>query len=96
MYSPASFNIDELDIHTITKSDLKSIAGTAEAAYQKQEELNGKSPCGKSSGITRVVDRKWMDHIDAMDRPARYWTSSLRSAGSGYGTSLKAMKCFRT
>ncbi|HHU48636.1 MAG: preprotein translocase subunit SecA [Caldicoprobacterales bacterium] len=68
---PASFNIDELDIHTITKSDLKeALLETAEAAYQKQEELNGEEPMREVERVItlKVVDRKWMDHIDAMDQ----------------------------
>jgi preprotein translocase subunit SecA len=69
--TPGSINLDELDIHSLSKSGVKKLLlDEAQAAYQKQEELNGEEPMREAERVItlKVVDRKWMDHIDAMDQ----------------------------
>ncbi|NLA84162.1 MAG: preprotein translocase subunit SecA, partial [Clostridiales bacterium] len=43
---------------------------TAEKIYREQEEINGEEPMREAERVItlKVVDRKWMDHIDAMDQ----------------------------
>jgi len=68
---PNTINLDELDINTLSKESLKELLfESAQAAYKKQEELNGEEPMREAERVItlKVVDRKWMDHIDAMDQ----------------------------
>jgi preprotein translocase subunit SecA len=68
---PNSVNIEEMDIHSITQPLLRDrLLEAAREAYRKQEELNGEEPMREAERVItlKVVDRKWMDHIDAMDQ----------------------------
>ncbi|AOT70009.1 preprotein translocase subunit SecA [Geosporobacter ferrireducens] len=59
------------DIESLTKEDLKNkIMETAEAAYTHKEEEVGEDRMRELERVMllRVVDTKWMDHIDAMDQ----------------------------
>jgi len=65
--------IDSLDanVQVLTKPDLKKkLLEIAEEAYRKQEEVNGEENMREAERVItlKVVDRKWMDHIDAMDQ----------------------------
>lgn len=68
---PGSVDRSAFNIHEITKPMLKEkLVEVARAAYTKQEEINGEEPMREAERviILKVVDRKWMDHIDAMDQ----------------------------
>ena len=68
---PGSFKVGDVNIHEITKPMLKTqLMEIAHAAYEAQEELNGEEPMREAERVItlKVVDRKWMDHIDAMDQ----------------------------
>ncbi|SHI62890.1 protein translocase subunit secA [Geosporobacter subterraneus DSM 17957] len=59
------------DIESLTKEDLKDkIMEIAEAAYSHKEEEVGEDRMRELERVMllRVVDTKWMDHIDAMDQ----------------------------
>lgn len=59
------------DIESLTKEDLKDkIMEIAEAAYRHKEEEVGADRMRELERVMllRVVDTKWMDHIDAMDQ----------------------------
>lgn len=59
------------DIESLTKEDLKGrILEVAEAVYSKKEEEVGEERMRELERVMllRVVDTKWMDHIDAMDQ----------------------------
>lgn len=68
---PNSVNVKEMDIHSLTKALLREkLMDAAQAAYKKQEEVNGEEAMREAERVItlKVVDRKWMDHIDAMDQ----------------------------
>ncbi|MEW9124021.1 MAG: preprotein translocase subunit SecA [Thermotaleaceae bacterium] len=59
------------DIESLTKEDLKGrVLEVAEAVYSKKEEEVGEERMRELERVMllRVVDTKWMDHIDAMDQ----------------------------
>ncbi|HHY81494.1 MAG TPA: preprotein translocase subunit SecA [Clostridiales bacterium] len=68
---PGSMDSIHDEIHNLTKPELKErLLKTAQEAYRKQEELNGEELMREAERVItlKVVDRKWMDHIDAMDQ----------------------------
>jgi len=68
---PGSMNMAVDDLYTLTREQLKQkLLETAEAVYRKQEEANGEETMREAERVItlKVVDRKWMDHIDAMDQ----------------------------
>ncbi len=68
---PGSFSTDEEDIYDLNRSTLKDrLKKIAEDAYRQQEEVNGLEQMREAERVItlRVVDKKWMDHIDAMDQ----------------------------
>lgn len=63
--------IDEEAVFDLTKESLKDICvKAAKDAYQKVEETNGAERMREVERVVllKVVDQKWMDHIDAMDQ----------------------------
>lgn len=71
MLPQGSVVISEDEIYSLTKEELKRrIMEAAEAAYIKQEEENGPENMREAERVIllKVVDKKWMDHIDAMDQ----------------------------
>jgi len=61
----------EEEVLELTRESLKErILKAAEEAYQKQEEKNGPELMREAERVIllKVVDQKWMDHIDAMDQ----------------------------
>ena len=68
---PGTVDVNTFNIHEIDKATLKTrLMDAAKAAYLKQEEVNGEEPMREAERVItlKVVDRKWMDHIDAMDQ----------------------------
>ncbi len=68
---PGSVDTEAFNIHEVTKALLKErLVEVAKLAYLKQEEINGAEPMREAERVItlKVVDRKWMDHIDAMDQ----------------------------
>jgi len=63
--------VTQEEIHNITREDLKDrIMEVAEETYRKVEEQNGPDNMREVERVIllRVVDKKWMDHIDNMDQ----------------------------
>ncbi|NLX71077.1 MAG: preprotein translocase subunit SecA [Clostridiales bacterium] len=63
--------VTQEEIHNITREDLKyRIMEVAEETYRKVEEQNGPDNMREVERVIllRVVDKKWMDHIDNMDQ----------------------------
>jgi preprotein translocase subunit SecA len=63
--------ISEEEVYDLTRESLKDrIIEVAEDAYRKLEEENGAENMREAERVLllRVVDKKWMDHIDAMDQ----------------------------
>jgi len=63
--------ISEDEIPNLTREELKKrIMEVTDAAYRKQEEENGPENMREAERVIllKVVDKKWMDHIDAMDQ----------------------------
>ena len=63
--------ISEDEKYDLTKEDLKErILKVAHEAYALREEENGEENMREAERVIllRVVDQKWMDHIDAMDQ----------------------------
>ncbi len=59
------------EVYDITRESLKErIMEVAQAAYRQQEEENGFENMREAERVIllKVVDQKWMDHIDAMDQ----------------------------
>jgi preprotein translocase subunit SecA len=68
---PKAVKVGELDIQSLTKTLLREkLLDAARSAYRKQEEDNGEEAMREAERVItlKVVDRKWMDHIDAMDQ----------------------------
>ncbi|HOB19492.1 MAG TPA: preprotein translocase subunit SecA [Candidatus Atribacteria bacterium] len=68
---PGTFVLNEDEISAIDTDELKErLLDYAEAAYREQEALNGEENMREVERIItlKVVDEKWMDHIDAMDQ----------------------------
>ncbi len=68
---PGTFVLTEDEILTIGAAELKKrLLDYAEAAYKEQEAVNGEENMREVERIItlKVVDQKWMDHIDAMDQ----------------------------
>ncbi len=66
-----AFVITEEEIFDLTRPLLKEkLMEAAEAAYKVQEEVNTLDHMREAERVItlRVVDQKWMDHIDAMDQ----------------------------
>lgn len=71
MLPSGSVVISEDELPNLTREELKRrIIEAAEAAYAKQEEENGPENMREAERVIllKVVDKKWMDHIDAMDQ----------------------------
>ena len=71
MLPPGSVVISEDEKYNLTREELKRrIMEAAEAAYIRQEEENGPENMREAERVIllKVVDKKWMDHIDAMDQ----------------------------
>jgi len=63
--------LNDDEILELTKESLKELlVNTAQEAYKKVEEINGVQRMREVERVVllRVVDQKWMDHIDAMDQ----------------------------
>ncbi len=63
--------ISDEEILDLTKESLKELLiDAAQSAYSKAEEINGADRMREVERVVllRVVDQKWMDHIDAMDQ----------------------------
>ena len=63
--------IDINELQSLTKARIQEkLLETAEKIYREQEEINGEEPMREAERVItlKVVDRKWMDHIDAMDQ----------------------------
>ncbi len=70
-FRQGSLVIKEDQIYNLTRKDLKKFLMKAVSeAYAKQEEENGAENMREAERviILKVVDQKWMDHIDAMDQ----------------------------
>jgi len=68
---PGTFHTGEEDIYDLTRPVLKErLMKIAEEVYRKQEEVNGEEHMREAERVItlKVVDQKWMDHIDAMDQ----------------------------
>jgi preprotein translocase subunit SecA len=68
---PGTISIEDEDIYDLTKPVLKErLYKIAEEAYRIQEEANGAEHMREAERVItlKVVDQKWMDHIDAMDQ----------------------------
>ena len=80
--------VTQEEIHNITREDLKDrIMEVAEETYWKVEEQNGPDNMREVERVIllRVVDKKWMDHIDNMDQLRQgIGTSGIRSKDPGY------------
>ncbi|HZJ58113.1 MAG TPA: preprotein translocase subunit SecA [Clostridia bacterium] len=66
-----SVNISDTEIFDLDKEMLKDkILEAAHKAYALQEQENGEDNMREAERVIllRVVDQKWMDHIDAMDQ----------------------------
>ena len=65
------FSIPEEEVYDLNRDILKEkLRAAAEAVYQAQEEENTPNQMREVERVImlRVVDQKWMDHIDAMDQ----------------------------
>ena len=63
--------ISEGEVYDLTKEELKEIVlKAAQEAYVLREQENGEDNMREAERVIllRVVDQKWMDHIDAMDQ----------------------------
>ncbi|MFY9296854.1 MAG: preprotein translocase subunit SecA [Clostridiales bacterium] len=63
--------ISDAEVNSLTKDSLKEkILEVAHAAYAMREQENGEENMREAERVIllRVVDQKWMDHIDAMDQ----------------------------
>ena len=63
--------LSEGEIYDLTKEELKErILEAAHKAYALREQENGLENMREAERVIllRVVDQKWMDHIDAMDQ----------------------------
>ena len=68
---PGTFNTDDEQIYDLTRPTAKEeLMKIAEKVYRRQEEVNGNERMREVERVItlRVVDQKWMDHIDAMDQ----------------------------
>ncbi len=68
---PGQFVITEDEMQTITQEDLKEkLLGMALEKYEAKEAQFGEELMREIERVVllRVVDEKWMDHIDAMDQ----------------------------
>ena len=68
---PGTFNTDDEEIYDLTRPAAKEkLMKIAEKVYRRQEEVNGNERMREVERVItlRVVDQKWMDHIDAMDQ----------------------------
>ena len=68
---PGTFNTDDEKIYDLTRPTAKEeLMKIAEKVYRRQEEVNGNERMREVERVItlRVVDQKWMDHIDAMDQ----------------------------
>jgi preprotein translocase subunit SecA len=68
---PGTISIEDEDIYDLTKPVLKErLYKIAEEAYRIQEEANGAEHMREAERVItlKVVDQKWMDHIDDMDQ----------------------------
>ncbi len=64
-------SFDKDDMHTLTKNDLKErLLDIAHDCYNKKKDELGEDMLKEVQRIIllKVVDRKWMDHIDNMDQ----------------------------
>ena len=63
--------ISDEEVLDLTKESLKELLiEAAQSSYRKVEEINGVERMREVERVVllRVVDQKWMDHIDAMDQ----------------------------
>ncbi len=68
---PGTFSTDDERIYDLTRPTAKEeLMKIAEKVYRSQEEINGNERMREVERVItlRVVDQKWMDHIDAMDQ----------------------------
>jgi len=68
---PGTFNTDDEQIYDLTRPAAKEkLMKIAEKVYRRQDEVNGNERMREVERVItlRVVDQKWMDHIDAMDQ----------------------------
>ncbi|MFA6309285.1 MAG: preprotein translocase subunit SecA [Clostridia bacterium] len=68
---PGQFKVSKKEFETLTKEDLKEkLEDLALKIYDKKEEEFGSELMREIERVIllRVVDEKWMDHIDAMDQ----------------------------
>jgi preprotein translocase subunit SecA len=66
-----TFSTEAEDIYDLTRPVLKErLNHIAEEAYRRQEDANGADHVREAVRVItlKVVDQKWMDHIDAMDQ----------------------------
>ena len=66
-----SFTLTENQVYDMTLEELKDyFMAYAEDAYKRQEQVNGQEQMREAERVItlKVVDEKWMDHIDAMDQ----------------------------
>jgi preprotein translocase subunit SecA len=66
-----TFSTEAEDIYDLTRPVLKErLNHIAEEAYRRQEDANGADHMREAERVItlKVVDQKWMDHIDAMDQ----------------------------
>ena len=72
IYVPeGELSFDKEDMHTLTKADIaERLHAIADEQYSKKREEIGEDVLKNLQRIIllRVVDRKWMDHIDNMDQ----------------------------
>ncbi|HZK35324.1 MAG TPA: preprotein translocase subunit SecA [Bacillota bacterium] len=65
------FTLTESQIFQMSVEELKDyFISYARDAYKRQEDLNGKENMREAERVItlKIVDQKWMDHIDAMDQ----------------------------
>jgi preprotein translocase subunit SecA len=72
MFLPkGEIKLSDEEVLDLTKESLKELlTNAAQSAYRKVEETNGAERMREVERVVllRVVDQKWMDHIDAMDQ----------------------------
>ncbi len=68
-----SFKVEENELETITRTDLKErLMAIADKSYKEQEELFGDTMREvERVMMLRVVDTLWMDHLDEMEHVKR-------------------------
>lgn len=72
MFLPVdSLSFPEEKIYDLARPELKEqLLKIAEDSYRQQEEVNGEDNMREAERVItlKIVDQKWMDHIDAMDQ----------------------------